>query len=87
MTHLTAHQMSDYLHRELPGWSAELIRRHLAECTACAERFAEFRDQEATLGRVGVVKAPHEPQGHAAPRAPRDRRRPAGGWLAAFLLG
>ena len=52
MIHLTAHQLSTYLDRELPESSTELVRRHLEGCAECALRFDTFREQEAILDRV-----------------------------------
>lgn len=52
MIHLTAHQLSTYLDRELPESSTELVRRHLEGCAECALRFGAFREQEAILDRV-----------------------------------
>jgi hypothetical protein len=50
--HLTAHQLSTYLDRELPESSTELVRRHLEGCAECSLRFGAFREQEAILDRV-----------------------------------
>lgn len=52
MIHLTTHQLSSYLDRELPESSTELVRRHLDGCEECTRRFAAFREQEAILDRV-----------------------------------
>lgn len=52
MIHLTAHQLSTYLDRELPESSTEIVRRHLEGCAECALRFNTFREQEAILDRV-----------------------------------
>lgn len=52
MIHLTTHQLSSYLDRELPESSTELVRRHLDACKECTLWFAAFREQEAVLDRV-----------------------------------
>jgi hypothetical protein len=57
LIHLTTHQLSSYLDRELPESSQELVRRHLDGCSECARRFAAFGEQEAILDRVLV----HDP--------------------------
>jgi hypothetical protein len=55
--HLTTHQLSTYLDRELPESSTELVRRHLEGCAECTLRFDAFREQEGILDRVLV----HDP--------------------------
>lgn len=57
MIHLTTHQLSSYLDRELPESSTELVRRHLEACQECTLWFAAIRDQEAVLDRILV----HDP--------------------------
>ncbi|HYJ33263.1 MAG TPA: zf-HC2 domain-containing protein [Candidatus Binatia bacterium] len=57
MIHLTTHQLSAFLDRELPESSIQLVRRHLDGCAECALRFEAFREQETILDRVLV----HDP--------------------------
>lgn len=60
MIHLTIHQLSSHLDRELPESSTELVRRHLQSCDECSERFAALREQEEALDRLLVHEPPEE---------------------------
>ena len=55
--HLTIHQLSSYIDRELPMSSTELVRRHLESCEECTRRFSTLQEQEAILNRILV----HDP--------------------------
>ncbi|MGE5179566.1 MAG: zf-HC2 domain-containing protein, partial [Bacteroidota bacterium] len=57
MIHLTIHQLSSYIDRELPESSTELVRRHLDSCEECTRRFGDLQEQEAILNQVLV----HDP--------------------------